>query len=219
MYLTWNNKTTDNFSDANINALYNEGYLFTRAGKGAMYQSRSLRIDLSKFEPSSENKRVLRKNEAVELIISPLPYADYHWSIGKLGKDFYETKFGPKTMSANKIKELLTDEGKSNFNKLFIYSWEKNPVGYCICLETNDLVHYCYPFYQISNIKYPISNLGIGMMTKAIMWAKEQGKKYIYLGSAQRPTDTYKLQFEGLEWFDGKSWQTDQQELKNILKV
>ena len=56
------------------------------------------------------------------------------------------------------------------------------------------------------------------MMTKAIVWAKENGKKYVYLGSASRPNDTYKLQFAGLEWWDGKKWQTDLEELKKILK-
>ena len=55
------------------------------------------------------------------------------------------------------------------------------------------------------------------MMLRAILWAKEINKQYIYLGSAQRPSDTYKLQFEGLEWFDGKEWQTDLNELKKIL--
>ena len=47
--------------------------------------------------------------------------------------------------------------------------------------------------------------------------AKEHGKKYIYLGSSQRPADTYKLQFAGLEWFDGKMWQTDLEKLKKTL--
>jgi arginyl-tRNA--protein-N-Asp/Glu arginylyltransferase len=56
------------------------------------------------------------------------------------------------------------------------------------------------------------------MMTKAIVWAQDQNKKYIYLGSAQRPGDTYKLQFEGLEWFDGQAWKNDMDELKSILK-
>jgi arginyl-tRNA--protein-N-Asp/Glu arginylyltransferase len=55
------------------------------------------------------------------------------------------------------------------------------------------------------------------MMTKAVLYAKEQGKKYIYLGSAQRPTDTYKLQFAGLEWFDGTQWQADLKKLTSIL--
>jgi hypothetical protein len=54
-------------------------------------------------------------------------------------------------------------------------------------------------------------------MLKAVIYAKDGGKKYFYIGSAQRPTDVYKLQFAGLEWFDGKEWQTDAGALKKIL--
>jgi arginyl-tRNA--protein-N-Asp/Glu arginylyltransferase len=55
------------------------------------------------------------------------------------------------------------------------------------------------------------------MMLRAILWASETNRNYIYLGSAQRPSDTYKLQFEGIEWFDGKAWQTDLQKLKELI--
>ena len=54
--------------------------------------------------------------------------------------------------------------------------------------------------------------------TRAVQSAKASGKQYIYLGSAQRPNDTYKFQFDGIEWFDGESWQTDFEKLKNILQ-
>ena len=109
-------------------------------------------------------------------------------------------------------------------------------VGYCICLETKNILHYCYPFYNLQPITYNLQpttynlqpttynlqpttynlqpNTGMGMMLKAIIWAKDTGKKYIYLGSFQRPTDTYKLQFAGLEWFDGKEWERDLNKLK-----
>ena len=60
--------------------------------------------------------------------------------------------------------------------------------------------------------------MGLGMMTQAVQWAKEVGKKYVYLGSAQRPTDTYKLQFTGIEWWDGSKWNTDLDLLKQTLK-
>ncbi|MBI5729324.1 MAG: hypothetical protein HY983_03750 [Candidatus Magasanikbacteria bacterium] len=326
MYLKWKEKTITDFSDANINALYDQGYLFTREGKGSMYQTRSLRVDLSKFKLSSENRRVLKKTEGLKLAPLTLPYAGYHWSVGKLGKDFYETKFGPprptsglveagegtpalnrsgSVFSANKVKELLTDTAKSNFNQLFVYhapvilsetparlndvpperlcragsrSGGKNPlntnlkgsfarvyterseraqddktaVGYCVARETDEFIHYCYPFYQLTDQTPPLAppligegttedsritarasspykggdrgggfthmpNLGLGMMTKAIVWAKENGKKYVYLGSFQRPTDTYKLQFAGLEWFDGERWKSDMEKLKKNL--
>jgi hypothetical protein len=103
-YLTWDEKTITDFSDENIEAMYEHGYVLTRKGKGIMSQTRSLRIDLSKFELSSENRRVLKKNEQVTMSNEQLPYRDYTWHIGKLAHDFYETKFGPGTFSANKVK-------------------------------------------------------------------------------------------------------------------
>lgn len=214
MYLVWQNQIIEpGTSEAVITALYNDGFVFTRVAPGSMDQTRSVRIDLSKFELSSENRRVLKKTDGLELHSTPLPYSDYDWSIGKLAKDFYDDKFGAGTFSANKIKELLTDES-SNFNRFFIYTLGGAPVGYCIAYENNELLHYSYPFYDRAT---DINNLGLGMMLRAIVHAQETGKKYIYLGSAQRPTDTYKLQFTGLEWFDGKDWQTDQEVLKVLL--
>jgi arginyl-tRNA--protein-N-Asp/Glu arginylyltransferase len=210
-YLKWNEKLITDFSDENIESLYDQGYLFGRQEKGAMYQTRSVRIDLSKFELNSENRRILRKTEDIQMTFLPLPFPDYHWSIGKLAKDFYDTKFGDGTFSANKVKELLTEADKSNFNSIFVYS----NIGYCISVESEQLIHYSYPFY---NLETSAKDMGLGMMTRAAVYAKEQNKKYLYLGSAQRPNDTYKFQFNGIEWFDGENWQTDFEKLKNILQ-
>ncbi len=239
-YLSWDNKTISDFSSENVSTLYNEGFVFTRLGKGAMIQTRSVRVNLDKFELSSENKRVLRKTEDVKLNTVVLPHPDYDWHIHKLGVDFYTKKFGEKTFSANKIKEILTSS-ESNFNLLLEYRHceeqgdaaiplvaEKHgiaspsmadrndnvTIGYCICYQNKEILHYGYPFYDLET---NISNLGIGMMTKAILWAKEQGLKYVYLGSAKDSKALYKFQFEGVEWFDGKQWQTNIAELKKIL--
>ena len=54
-------------------------------------------------------------------------------------------------------------------------------------------------------------------MTKAVIWAKKSGKKYIYLGSAKNEKSLYKFQFKGVEWFDGKNWTDDIEKLKEIL--
>ncbi|MEK7131844.1 MAG: hypothetical protein AAB797_03920 [Patescibacteria group bacterium] len=233
MYLSWEEKIISNFTDKSIEEMYGRGFVFTRLGKGVMNQTRSLRVDLKKFKLSSENRRVLTKTEELSLFAQTIPYSEYYWKIHKMGKEFYEKKFGEKTFSAQKIKELITDKTKSNFNKLFIYKKDekhrvsmdatrhdfvKSNIGYCIALETKNILHYCYPFYQLSAISdKPSANTGMGMMLKAIIWAKENGKKYVYLGSFQRPTDTYKLQFSGLEWFDGKQWQNDLEGLKKFV--
>ncbi len=227
-YLCWDEKIITDFSQKNITSLYHEGYVFTRKEKGLMQKTRSVRVDLSKFELSSENKRILRKTETIEMGFVPLPFPDYHWSIGKLAKDFYDTKFGEGTFSANKVKELLTDNDKSNFNALFVYNLSlrgaegdeaistlHERIGYCIAQETDEMIHYSYPFYDLTVAP---KDMGMGMMTRAVTYAKENGKKYLYLGSAQRPNDTYKFQFAGIEWFDGTKWQDDINEIKELLK-
>ncbi|MEK7645405.1 MAG: hypothetical protein AAB391_03790 [Patescibacteria group bacterium] len=232
-YLNWNTEIVTDFSPATLDALYEQGYVATRVDKGTFNQTRSVRIRLADFELSSENRRILRKVEKVTLEAHPLPYTDYHWSIHKLAKDFYTTKFGEDTFSANKAKELLTEADKSSFNALLVFregtasgSEKGRVLGYCIALKTSTLLHYSYPFYKLDEETAPggaLSSLGLGMMTKAIEWAKTAGPngqslEYVYLGSLQRPTDTYKLQFSGLEWFDGEKWWKDIEPLKEVLK-
>ena len=215
MYLSLNKQIITDFSEQNINELYSRGFLFTREGKGAMYETRSVRVDLNKFELSSENRRILRKTENLKMDSATIPYKNYSWEIGKFAKDFYETKFGKGIFSANKIKELLTAEEKSNFNLLLKYSTNNIPNGYTICYENKDILHYCYPFYDL---KSDVLNLGIGMMTKAIVWAKENNKKFVYLGSVKDSAGLYKFQFKGTQWWDGKKWNEDEKELKSIFK-
>ena len=215
-YLTWKEEKITDFSSGSISSKYNDGFVFTRLGKGVMHQTRSCRINLVKFELTSENRRILKKGANVGFMALELPILEYDWAIGKLAKDFYSAKFGPNVMSAQKIKEMLTDESTSNFNRLFSYTESSAAVGFAICYGNRNILHYSYPFY---NLEKALKDMGLIMMTKTIQWAKENGKKYIYLGSLQRPGDVYKLQFEGFEWFDGKEWKTDVEEVKMILKV
>ena len=211
-YLNWDTKIIGDFSPENIEKMYDAGYVFTRVSHGVMNKTRSFRVDLSRFEMTSENRRVAKKSEHLFLKAEHIPYEKYDWAIGKLAKDFYEKRAA--VFSANKIKEILTNSAKSNFNKLLVYNIEEKPIGYAICFETKNISHYSFPFY-VENQKEP--SRGLGMMTIALERAKVLGKKYIYLGSLQRPSDTYKLQFKGGEWFDGERWRTDTEGLKDIL--
>jgi arginyl-tRNA--protein-N-Asp/Glu arginylyltransferase len=215
-YLCWQEKRIKDFNLDNIERLYDKGFVMTRKGKGIMHMTRSARIKLADFKPSSENRRILRKNDNLSLWEKDLPIDSYDWRIGKMAKDFYTKKFGEKIMSANKIKEILTEPTKSNFNKLLEYrqSIYEFPVGFAIVLETDNIIHYSYPFY---NLELSLRDLGLGMMTMAVMRAKEKNKRFLYLGSLQRPSDIYKIQFEGFEWFDGKKWDRNTSELKKIL--
>lgn len=215
-YLSWSQKKVENDNDREIENLYQSGYLFTRLAKGIMQKTRSVRIDLKKFKLSSENRRIIKKNTSLHLQEVELPLQKYDWSIGKLAKDFYDTKFGKGIMSAQKVKEMLTEESKSNFNTLYTYSSNDNSetIAYVICYKGRNFLHYSYPFYDLRENN---KDLGLGMMLKAILDSQEKNCEYIYLGSLQRANDIYKLQFEGLQWFDGHAWREDLEEVKKIL--
>ncbi len=216
-YLSWAEKTLQETKPEIIDQEYNNGFVFTRIDKGTMQQTRSLRIDLVGFKFSSENKRILKKVENISVTCNPIPYMNYDYTIGKLAKDFYTQKFGEGTMSAQKIKELLTDNIKSNFNYVLIYrdTTTGMNIGYSIIYRDENILHYSYPFYDLTNSP---NNMGMGMMIKAIEYAISQNIKCIYLGSLQRPSDVYKLQFRNAEWFDGHNWSQDFASVKDILK-
>lgn len=221
-------KLVDNLDLDDIDNLYNQGYVLTRLPE--MQQTRSLRIDLSKFELTSENRRVLRKTEELELraFSIPIPQNSTAWHIHSLGKNFYQEKFDDVEFSANKIKEVVTNPQHTRFNTLFSY-FKKNQIGnnttleevdyqkalgFCIAYQSDSLLHYCYPFYSLD---LDIPNLGMGMMLRAIKWAQDNQLDYVYLGSITRPKDTYKLQFKGLEWWDQDHWSEDLDKAKEIL--
>ncbi len=218
-YLHWDETTIIDFSEKNISAMYDCGYVFTRIGKGVMQQTRSVRIDLSKFELTSENRRILKKAALDGFETISTPWAHYDLRVGKLAKDFYTAKFGPNIMSAFKVKEMMTNPARNNFNEVLIFSSDSTAIGWTICYKNTELLHYSYPFYDLN---VSSKDMGLGMMIRAIQYARDSDVKYAYLGSLQRPGDTYKLQFAGLEWFDGgpdgsNKWSTDIDRAKRIL--
>lgn len=194
MYEFFAEKTIKDPSEEDINTLYEEGFVATRLGRGEFQQIKSLRIRLKDFELSSENRRILKNNEDITIEVKKLPLENYSWHIGKLGLDFYAKKFGKNIMTANKLKELFTNQKESSMNAVFAYQMGEKPIGYCLALETKNIIHYSYPFYDLA----PERNIGMVMMLQAIQYAKENRKEYIYLGSSQK----YKEQFKGLEVFN-----------------
>lgn len=218
-YFQTDNKTLKNASESDINQLYNEGFVFTRVEKGHFYQTKSLRINLEQFEESSENRRILNKNENLNLEVKQLPLENYSWEIHSMGKDFYTKRFGDGTMSASKIKEMFQDINQSNMNCVFIFSLEDKTVGYCLAYTNKEIIHYAYPFYNLEIPKE--QSLGLAMMTKAILWSKNNDKRYIYLGSVTDKKAHYKLQFKGLEWWDNENnnWNNDLSRLKELTDI
>ncbi len=207
-YKYWQKINLKNFDVKNIVEKYNTGFVLTRI-KNEMHQIKSLRFGLKQFSLSSENRRILRKGEDFQIKILELPLGmeKYDWHIHAVGSKFYCDRFGAHIFSANKIKELITDPLKSNFNRLIVLQDKKNnrSIGWCIGFEAADLFHYSYPFYEL---EYLQKNIGMIMLLKTILLIKDKNISQFYLGSIWDKKAKYKLQLQPAYFFDGKSWQT-----------
>ncbi len=217
-YIKTNQTKINDFSDEVVSDNYDHGFVLTRIDKGVMDQIRSLRVVLEDFELNSENRRILRKTKGldVETINLPIKEENYDFNIHKLGKEFYFQKNQEKVFTASKIKELVTDGEKSNFNKLLQFSFENETVGYSICYESENIFHYAFPFYELN---HNLKNLGMGMILLALKYAIENNKQYFYLGSVHSEKSLYKLQFNNMEWWNSgaHNWETDIDKLKDII--
>ncbi len=195
-----------------VDNIYKQGFLATRIQNELYYLSRNMRIDLNKFTLTSENRRVLKKNTDLKLQNYSLKKFDFDYSISKMATDFFKAKFGKSIITPQKLKWICTGDFFSDF---LIYKNNEETIGYCITMQTETLLHYAYPFYKTELIS---TNTGMGMMLKAIEYAQEKQKRYVYLGTAYTKNSLYKLQFNGLEWFDGGKWREDIDELKEKIK-
>lgn len=216
-YLVWDSKVIDPDAEPRVTDAYAKGYVFVRTGKGKMNQTRSVRIALARYIPTSENRRVKRKTEDLVMTVRKLPLlkCSETWAIQKMGKDYYQAKFGPGVFSGNKLNQLLSSENASNFNILFTFIIQDEIFGHAIAYANGSLLHYAYPFYRFD---INVGNYGIKMMIMAVEWAQQTDKSYTYLGSATKPTDGYKLQFSGLQWYNRNKWCEDLEMLKSIIQ-
>jgi arginine-tRNA-protein transferase len=194
-----------------IKDILNMGFLPTRFSKNIFYLCRSLRIDLTKFELSSENRRIQNKTEEFSCELIDLEKFDYSNEVQKNCKDWFNTRFEKKIISAQGVKKVFTED---NNNKVFVWSHNSKEVGFVPCIENDDLIYYNFAFYNPDFYKL---NLGARMMLQAVLYAKEKGKKYIYLGSIYTKGSLYKTEFSGFEFFNGMNWSSDKAELKYLI--
>jgi len=197
-----------------VEKIYENGFLPIRSIKNVYYLSRSLRVDLSKFKLSSENRRILRKTQNFESDLIPLTEFNYTPKVQKFCKDYMVSRFGKSSLTAAGIRSIFKS-GIYNYVFVFKERLTEKEIGYAVCFLSSNIVQYAHSFYDLAYFR---QSLGARMILEAVNWAKESNKKYIYLGTCYDKSALYKVEFEGVEFFDGFKWSDDQKELKYLIE-
>jgi len=179
------------------------------------YMARSLRVELDKFSPTSENRRVDRKIAEINPQIKLIKKADFvrDADFDSFCLDYTAQRFDGK-MSKERFDYIYNWQ---YLNNIFEFKDVDNQrLGYVFAVISENIIHYWFSFYDL---QYSRLGLGKWMMYKVIEWAKENGLQEVYLGTCYGEKAMYKMRdFKGLSYFDGNSWNPDMKKLKAKCK-
>ena len=195
--------------------LFSRGFLPSSRELDRFYLCRQVRIDLRKYAPSSENRRILRKGDGLEVKLLSRDEFDYTPARREFFKTYADIKFGKDTMPYERLDSLF--QGKLTSHVLVVTDSSSGvEVGTAtLYLEPSILAYYYYAFYDLS---YYSRNLGMFMMTSAANLFAERQFEFLYLGSCYSQNALYKTQFGGAEFFNGVRWSADLEELKYLIR-
>lgn len=195
--------------------MFDAGFLPSALSLERFYLVRQLRVDLKKFEPSSENRRVLRKCPDVSFEIIPRAQYDFTPERRERFKKYADIRFGNDVMSFKRLDALFASAVVTH---LMVFKDTKTgaEIGTVVLyLEGDALAYYYYGFYDLD---YPERSLGLYMMTSAVTEFAARGTRHLYLGTCYSQRALYKTQFPGIEFFNGFRWSQNLKELKFLLE-
>lgn len=196
-------------------AIFNAGFLPSSRYLDRFYLCRQIRVDLAQFEPSSENRRILRKGKDIHVQLVPREKFDYTPARREFFKTYADIKFGHDVMTFERLDSLFSTPIISHL-LVFTDTAAGKEIGVAtLYLEDTALAYYYYAFYDLN---YFNRNLGMFMMTSAAVEFAARGMKHLYLGTCYSENALYKTQFSGAEFFNGFRWSDDLEELKFQLR-
>jgi arginyl-tRNA--protein-N-Asp/Glu arginylyltransferase len=194
--------------------IFDAGFLPSSRQLDRFYLCRQIRVDLGKFKPSSENRRIIRKGKGIKVELVPRDEFDYTTEQRQFFKTYADIKFGKDVMTFERLDGLFSSPIISHL-LVFTDTGTGNEIGVAtLYLEGKALAFYYYAFYDLN---YYARNLGMFMMTSAVELFAGRGVKHLYLGTCYSDSALYKTQFAGAEFFNGFRWSGNLKELKYLL--
>lgn len=196
--------------------VYEQGFLpYSNIGAdpNLFYMSRSVRVPVSAYAPSSENRRILKKFddtftcryiEGEELRTSS--------SFRSLMLAYFAERHGAQVMPPERLEQILARDLPL---RAAVYEKEGSPIAYVLEITEPGFLHYWYSCYDLS---YAHASLGMWLMLDAIRRAHAEQREHVYLGTAYGEKGRYKTNIPALEYWDGNAWIADSRQLQTLMK-
>lgn len=178
---------------------YSLGLLPQRNNQDYWYSDTSSRSNLSYFQISSENRRIINKTQDFFCEFQPLSAFKYSPSIQKT--IFHWIKELNWDFPISSVKKIFTDH---IFNYVYIWKNQQNEVvAYTICYFSQKISHTAYVFY---NPTLSHKDLPIRLVIQTIIDSHDKNLEFCYLGRFSSDCGYYKRNMPGFEYFRDGNW-------------
>lgn len=183
----------------NIQINYNLGLLPQRNNKDLWYLDTSSRANLSYFQISSENRRIINKTQDFSYEFQSLSTFKYNSSVQK--NIFHWIKKLKWDFPISSVKKIFNDH---LFNSIYVWkNKDEQVVAYLICYFSTEISHAAYVFY---NPIFSHKDLPIRLVIQTIIDSHNKDLKYCYLGRFSKEIGYYKRNMPGFEYFQDGNW-------------
>jgi arginyl-tRNA--protein-N-Asp/Glu arginylyltransferase len=195
--------------------IFARGFLPSSYALDRFYMCRHIRVALAEFSASSENRRVMRKCEGIEAKIVSRAEFEFTGKRRAFCKEYADIKFKPNGISLERLDSLLSSKVITHV-VVFTDTATAAEVGLVMLyMDEPSAAFYYYAFYDLA---YHPRNLGMFMMTSAVVKLAERGVQHVYLGTCYSHNALYKFQFNGAEFFNGFAWSRNAKELRYLVE-
>lgn len=208
-------------SQSELPEIYEKGFLPYTGNlsieRDTFYLARSLRVELDRFEDTSENRRVNRLVEPLNIQLEVIKKEDFDLNSAdfvNLCQEYISQRIGDDNMSMERWQYILSRKIGTH---IFKFSIEGKIIGFVFAVLEGDMLHYWFAFFDTEYMR--THSLGKWLMWRVTRWAKDNNLKHVYLGTAYKSSALYKIRdHKGLAFFDGSKWNQDIERLKNFCK-
>lgn len=192
------------------------GFLPGTAALDRFYLVRQIRVPLTEWKASSENRRLLRK--AARLNVELISRADFDYSAARRAHwlAFAEARFGVGVMPGSRLDRLMSGAVVTHLLHFTDRVSGADAGTVLLFLEPSRTAFYSYAFYSLAPED---RSAGLEMMTRAVEHFSQAGWSHLYLGSCYSEKAIYKTQFQPCEFFNGVRWSRNREELKHLIQV
>src|ERR1017187_1072880 len=195
--------------------LFNAGFLPSPRGLYQFALCRNVRVDLAKFKPSSENRRILRKGEGIAMKLVPRAEFDLTSARREFYRNYADIRYGKDVMPPERL-ELTFNSPVATHLLVFTDAQSGAELGVVVLyLDAPRVAFYRFSFYDLNHFN---RSLGMFMMTTAAVYFAREKFAHLYLGTCYSERALYKTQFAGVEFFNGFRWSDNLDELKFQLR-